>query len=716
MEDYPYVNKKEVIDDRHYPALSVAPNAEQRNQLMILLDRVKDFWIDGVLKTSLYHDVLISLDKREMDEAVQPPTKHYIELSEQRHNLKSKERSILTEFDVTGLLLILGEPGSGKTTTMLDLASKMVKRVVDDPKERVPIILNLSNWPKGLALCGWMIWELSAKYHIPEKIGLSWLKNDYLLPLLDGLDEVKSADQADCVAAINQYIEKFGPSGLVVCCRLMAYQRLPEKLNMNGAICLESLSFKEVDAFVNRGGPQLLGLRQAMDTDSILKELSQTPLMLGIMSKAFEGMSSDDIAKESKDSIIQSRNHIFKLYVDRIFQKKEDVNRRYSRDKVIQWLTYLARGMKQHSQSVFMVESLQPSWLHTMGQLVLYRTISSLILGIIVWLAYGILGLGFWLSSSANFAFTVMVGAGLLLVWGVIAGLSTCIIVLSGRRSGALQKNGLMGALGGIVTGLIARLSAGLMAGLIVGLIFGLSAELISGPKSGLMFGLTFGLTFGLIGGVGVGSLKVFPTIETPNWQWRHLWRKPIQKWQYILIIGLVFGIIDGLLVGFFNGLSYGLVAGLIIMLGCGLLSVMTMTDTVNTTKTRPNRYIILSLKNALMSLLLVGLLVGLAIGLIWTLMLGMAAALEEKPFIGLIPGLIVGLISGLIAGLNRGGSAVIKHYSLRLAMWIKGGTPLNLIGLLDFCSGQILLRKVGGGYMFIHRELLEYFAENGQK
>jgi hypothetical protein len=41
-----------------------------------------------------------------------------------------------------------------------------------------------------------------------------------------------------------------------------------------------------------------------------------------------------------------------------------------------------------------------------------------------------------------------------------------------------------------------------------------------------------------------------------------------------------------------------------------------------------------------------------------------------------------------------------------------KGYTPLNFIEFLDYCSRLVLLKKVGGGYIFIHRMLLEYFAD----
>ena len=77
----------------------------------------------------------------------------------------------------------------------------------------------------------------------------------------------------------------------------------------------------------------------------------------------------------------------------------------------------------------------------------------------------------------------------------------------------------------------------------------------------------------------------------------------------------------------------------------------------------------------------------------------------------GLIVGLIGGSIAGLIVGLNRGGAAAIKHYALRFVLWRNGHTPFNFIKFLDYCAQIILLKKVGGGYIFIHRMLLEYFA-----
>src|SRR5262249_15196116 len=54
---------------------------------------------------------------------------------------------------------------------------------------------------------------------------------------------------------------------------------------------------------------------------------------------------------------------------------------------------------------------------------------------------------------------------------------------------------------------------------------------------------------------------------------------------------------------------------------------------------------------------------------------------------------------------------AVIEHYILRWYLWRAQALPLNTVHFLDYATGRILLRKVGGGYIFAHRLLLEYFT-----
>ena len=57
------------------------------------------------------------------------------------------------------------------------------------------------------------------------------------------------------------------------------------------------------------------------------------------------------------------------------------------------------------------------------------------------------------------------------------------------------------------------------------------------------------------------------------------------------------------------------------------------------------------------------------------------------------------------------GGRACLRHYILHFLLWRSTSIPWNYSRFLDYAAEHILLRKVGGGYIFVHRLLLEYFA-----
>jgi hypothetical protein len=535
------------------------------------------------------------------------------------------------------------------------------------------------------------------KYRVPVKIGRFWLQKDYLVPLLDGLDEVEVSLQQDCVAAINAFLDESNPLGLLVCCRLTEYQWLPERLKLNGAICLEPLSQDDVDDYLDRAGPKLAALREAVNTDPVFQELTQTPLMLSIMSLTFKGAGSNELAAQKEDLPEKRRKQIFRLYVEKMFQRKGTASLMLPKEKTIGWLSWLAAKIKEHSQSVFLVEGLQPSWLGTKAKWVAYGIVVALSLGLI-------LALGPALTLGVVHGLTGGLTGGLVhgLIYGLIFGLTALAGVGLGCWSESPLKNGLM-------SGSIAGLFAGLMCEM-------MGEEL----QTVVSTGLTLGLISGLIGGLGAGSLSHITLVETMSWKWSRFWKRTILG----SIAGLIFGLIVGLIYGVFDALAFrqsgarmgdelifipflGLFFGLIVAPIFGLISGLVggLTDKVKVGKASPNQGVKLSLKNSLV--------VFLTIALIFALIFGLVGWLTHRElYFGLTVGPIVGLVVGLTGALNRGGSAVIKHYALRLILWMSRYTPLNFIKFLDHCAKLILLKKVGGGYIFIHRMLLDYFAE----
>jgi hypothetical protein len=53
---------------------------------------------------------------------------------------------------------------------------------------------------------------------------------------------------------------------------------------------------------------------------------------------------------------------------------------------------------------------------------------------------------------------------------------------------------------------------------------------------------------------------------------------------------------------------------------------------------------------------------------------------------------LIGGVVAGLIVALCLDGPIFIKHYALRLTLYLSGSTPFNFIKFLDHCAKLIFL------------------------
>jgi hypothetical protein len=255
-----------------------------------------------------------------------------------------------------------------------------------------------------------------------------------------------------------------------------------------------------------------------------------------------------------------------------------------------------------------------------------------------------------------------------------------------------------------LVIWLIFGLTYGLVFGLIIGQNTNLLDELLSGTQDGIVFGVIFGLR-----GSRQSLTKDIQTIEALRWSWPKSLRGlvsglifgPILALLTVLIIGLEEQLKRGPDVLMFRlcggGLFFGLISGTIGAVFNGL------SHEIIETKTTPNQGIWLSLRNAIFGGLIVGLSLGMMVGLLFGLL--------YELFYGLNIGLNIGLILGLIGALWYGGLDLIQHYTLRLILIILGHTPGNYARFLDYAAERIFLRKVGGGYIFIHRSLMEYFA-----
>ncbi|MEO1287117.1 MAG: hypothetical protein AAFV93_05065, partial [Chloroflexota bacterium] len=249
-------------------------------------------------------------------------------------------------------------------------------------------------------------------------------------------------------------------------------------------------------------------------------------------------------------------------------------------------------------------------------------------------------------------------------------------------------------------------------------LIFGLIIGLISGLSFGLIYGLHNGLIFGLIVGL-IGVMHIVMIFGLSDIKIERFFKLVLRLflqviWENkftILIVGLMYGLIIGLIDGLSVGLIYRLVIGLVI----GLVNVVFgglifgVNNGLNAQQDISSRN---NINQGLQETAIAGLLVGPLVGLIYGLAIGLISWLA----IGLIIGLIYGLFGGLIVGLISGLADVIKHLILRWVLIHQNLAPHRYDHFLLAMVERRLMRRVGGSVIFIHRYLLEYFANEWER
>ncbi len=298
-----------------------------------------------------------------------------------------------------------------------------------------------------------------------------------------------------------------------------------------------------------------------------------------------------------------------------------------------------------------------------------------------------------------------------------------------------------IGLIFGVVGGLLYVLFSGLIFALLTilmqlnDLTEGFSFNLLQEWSFALFCTLFSGLLFVLVSGLSTGLINrekiTIKPIEMAIWLWGGLWQRlgRIKGLMYGVVSGLLYGLLSGLLFGVYYdglhgelisaltiGLLYGLLfwlfSAIVFWIFSGLISGLSNSMMDEHTLIRTNQGMRNSVRNSLLTGLVFGLIGGLVFfGLSFGLLFKLGSTLSLSLFGGLLFGVIGGLVSGLTVGLANGGAAYIQHITLRLLLWRARSLPWHYVRFLDYATERILLRKVGGGYIFIHRLLLEHFT-----
>jgi hypothetical protein len=303
----------------HLPELGPRLDQQPRQSLaqcnrQQMLEKVRTYWITGVLQDSLAHEILIALDMAERPEAVLRPLDLLVQRPDQGDRPLPPGTRIIEVFEAMDqALLILGAPGAGKTTLLLELAQELLGRAAQDPDHPIPVVFPLSSWAQQRRpLVDWLVDARNEQYDVPHRIGQAWVDANQILPLLDGLDEVALEHRAACVETINVFRQGHGFLPPAVCSRVADYDALGTRLRLPGAIVVQSPTRAQVDNYLTQIGEPLAAVREAVRDDPTLWELLDTPLML-IIILACTGEPVETLRIRGTPE--EWRQHLFAAYV-----------------------------------------------------------------------------------------------------------------------------------------------------------------------------------------------------------------------------------------------------------------------------------------------------------------------------------------------------------------------------------------------------------------
>lgn len=149
-------------------------------------------------------------------------------------------------------LVILGKPGSGKSTTLKWLALQEINRY--EQTGRVPLLLDLSRWPRK---------ELSEQtnQNFADYLQYAWL-HDYgftdeinsneVILLLDGLNEMPDEDdkRPERINSLKQFIKEWDKAPIIVACRENEYtSKLDLELSL---LTLEPLNPEQIEQYLEQ--------------------------------------------------------------------------------------------------------------------------------------------------------------------------------------------------------------------------------------------------------------------------------------------------------------------------------------------------------------------------------------------------------------------------------------------------------------------------------
>ena len=197
-----------------------------------------------------------------------------------------------------GQLLLLGEPGAGKTTTLLYHAQTLIENYLKNINQPLPVFATIAYWDSyaEIPLHEW----LPEHNDLPADVG-DLIRNGRAVLILDGLDELGDSkpinpkkpeegtfDPRQRFMAQVQGAIRDGNQVLITC-RVKDYNSIGDKLDIRGAIELQPLTDEQIETYLG----DVPTVQAAVMNDHGLLDICRSPLLLSLIAFGYRDATDD---------------------------------------------------------------------------------------------------------------------------------------------------------------------------------------------------------------------------------------------------------------------------------------------------------------------------------------------------------------------------------------------------------------------------------------
>jgi len=605
-------------------------------------------------------------------------TERRLKVDGQADTILSPNKLLIESFgrdDIAGKLLILGAPGSGKTTVLLSLAEQLIIGALAKPKTVIPVLLELSTWQDDKqSIEQWMVEQLYELHggNRKQKLYEIFLERQVLLPLLDGLDELGLERQKKCTEKLNEFA-KIYPQ-VVICCRVKEFQTANVKLqNLRGAICLQPLLDQQIKEYFDL--IQRPDIWQGIQTNPILRKLLEDnedevvgllrlPLFVSLLADVYDPKVNIETKSDFLRQYVASQLSLNKRETDRRSELQgyrwsySTVNKEPNHDQIVHYLSWLSFRLMVSSKVDFGIESIQPWWLGKEKFIDSYRIFLGIPIGVLFGTGLALIGesLTGFVGGIIGFLAGILIGillAQKFLDHPIWFDGNSKIHLVSNMQLPRSKKD-------------LSRLMLGLFCGVIIGLNNSLTFL-------GMQWCLINLINFYRYLNSSINSLDLslpWDFFASRGW-----------LWILFLMTWLTMGLTKGVILGLKQDLKI---------------------------RYHPNQ----GIRNSIYYLTCFVFLFLFVFLTILCLINYFASPyyLDEQAKTLFI---IFGSQTIIYACVSEStGFSLMQYFFLRLTLWQSSIMPWNIAQFLNYCVERRLLLRVGGTYRFLHWELLTYFIE----